>query len=683
MSGGLLQLVASGVQDTSLTLNPQITFFKKAYRRHTNFSLEMKTLTSDQQADWGDVVSFSIGNSGGDLLHRCFIQINIPSLTFTDALINNSIYTSWKSNYLNTINIEITKWQTLYTNLKNYVSIELLLYQQLKTLFLSDNITLNNIKETVTRFNNKYLSQKNLYINLVDIVVFNKINISGYLLSINKLLTYNTTIINDNYISLTTIQNNLSLMVTIIYDYLNYYHSNWKQTLTKYTQMNNGNINFAWNTFLAHFYFSQFELDIGGQIIEKYSSDQLHIYQTHHLLADQLDNYNKMIGNIDDLTLFNNNTKPAQTIYCPLLFWFCKKSGAALPIVGLRNTAININLTISPLKNILYFRDWEIEYNEITKLTLLLETYPLKSISGLIYTSYTYDKDKKQITYLLPYINNISLSLIYPVLLPADITFIITTFGTNNILGLKEWIIFKNNLPSYTAISNKIGGYDSFIDYNLLLNLIPLPNISLITEYIYLDDLEREKFASSKLEYVIETFQENIFDVHNLPLFNGEISIDRPNKYLKWFIQPKTFLNGLSEYGKVYSGVYDFTKYFTNYFFNKQIITLNQVELLNTHIDGTYYQYVTAFKCLNGQLPEGIYMFTFSLFPEESQPSGAANLSVIKEKKIRYEMNSNFLKEYFTSQLNTNQLNLQTKVLGISYNFFVVNNGIGRLVFAN
>ena len=38
MGGGLMQLVAYGAQDIYLTGNPQITFFKVVYRRHTNLS---------------------------------------------------------------------------------------------------------------------------------------------------------------------------------------------------------------------------------------------------------------------------------------------------------------------------------------------------------------------------------------------------------------------------------------------------------------------------------------------------------------------------------------------------------------------------------------------------------------------------------------------------------------------
>ena len=40
MAGGLIQLVAYGAQDIFLTHDPQITFFKMVYRRHTNFSTE-------------------------------------------------------------------------------------------------------------------------------------------------------------------------------------------------------------------------------------------------------------------------------------------------------------------------------------------------------------------------------------------------------------------------------------------------------------------------------------------------------------------------------------------------------------------------------------------------------------------------------------------------------------------
>ena len=71
-----MQLVAYGAQDIYLTGNPQMTFFKVVYRRHTNFAME-----SIQQVWDGD----STGTSGrcsatisrnGDLVHRLYLEIN-------------------------------------------------------------------------------------------------------------------------------------------------------------------------------------------------------------------------------------------------------------------------------------------------------------------------------------------------------------------------------------------------------------------------------------------------------------------------------------------------------------------------------------------------------------------------------------------------------------------------------
>ena len=51
-----MQLVAYGAQDIYLTGNPQITFFKVVYRRHTNFSMESIEQTFNGSADFGKKV---------------------------------------------------------------------------------------------------------------------------------------------------------------------------------------------------------------------------------------------------------------------------------------------------------------------------------------------------------------------------------------------------------------------------------------------------------------------------------------------------------------------------------------------------------------------------------------------------------------------------------------------------
>jgi hypothetical protein len=73
MGGGLMQLVAYGAQDIYLTGNPQITFFKVVYRRHTNFSMEAIEQTFNGTADFGNRVTSTISRNG-DLVHRLYIE---------------------------------------------------------------------------------------------------------------------------------------------------------------------------------------------------------------------------------------------------------------------------------------------------------------------------------------------------------------------------------------------------------------------------------------------------------------------------------------------------------------------------------------------------------------------------------------------------------------------------------
>ncbi len=87
MGGGLLQLVAYGAQDMYLTGNPQITFFKVVYRRHTNFAIEAIQQTFNGTPAFGNSVNITISRNG-DLIHRTYLQVNLPALddySFTDA----------------------------------------------------------------------------------------------------------------------------------------------------------------------------------------------------------------------------------------------------------------------------------------------------------------------------------------------------------------------------------------------------------------------------------------------------------------------------------------------------------------------------------------------------------------------------------------------------------------------
>jgi hypothetical protein len=79
-----MQLVAYGAQDVYLTGQPQITFWKVTYRRHTNFAMESIENTFNGQADFGRRVQCTISRNG-DGAYKTYLQVTLPEISQTDA----------------------------------------------------------------------------------------------------------------------------------------------------------------------------------------------------------------------------------------------------------------------------------------------------------------------------------------------------------------------------------------------------------------------------------------------------------------------------------------------------------------------------------------------------------------------------------------------------------------------
>jgi hypothetical protein len=74
-----MQLVAYGAQDVYLTANPQVTFFKQAYRRHSNFAMESIEQTFNGVGNFGKRVQCTISRNG-DLITRVYVQVTLPKI---------------------------------------------------------------------------------------------------------------------------------------------------------------------------------------------------------------------------------------------------------------------------------------------------------------------------------------------------------------------------------------------------------------------------------------------------------------------------------------------------------------------------------------------------------------------------------------------------------------------------
>jgi hypothetical protein len=84
MGGGLMQLVSYGAQDIYISGNPQITFWKILYKRHTNFAVESIEVTFNGQADFNKRVTAVI-NRNADLMYKTYVQVVLPEVDLASA----------------------------------------------------------------------------------------------------------------------------------------------------------------------------------------------------------------------------------------------------------------------------------------------------------------------------------------------------------------------------------------------------------------------------------------------------------------------------------------------------------------------------------------------------------------------------------------------------------------------
>ena len=137
------------------------------------------------------------------------------------------------------------------------------------------------------------------------------------------------------------------------------------------------NVYARWLDYIGEQMIAQVEVEIGGQRIDRQYGDWMHIWNQVTLSNEHRKGYWRMIGNTTQLTYICDPTfaevsgpcaaagGPAQvcaprkalpetTLYIPLLFWFCRNPGLALPLIALQYHEVKINLDIRPISECLW-----------------------------------------------------------------------------------------------------------------------------------------------------------------------------------------------------------------------------------------------------------------------------------------------------------------------------------------
>jgi hypothetical protein len=173
-----------------------------------------------------------------------------------------------------------------------------------------------------------------------------------------------------------------------------------------------------WLDYIGEQLIAQVEVEIGGQRIDRQYGDWMHIWNQVTLSSEQQRGYFKMIGNTTQLTYLTDpdfaaisgpcaasattptqvcaprNALPETTLYIPLLFWFCRNPGLALPLIALQYHEVKINLDIRPIGECL----WAVKNLQATSGAQAVTTaYQQSLVAASLYVDYIFlDTDERR-----------------------------------------------------------------------------------------------------------------------------------------------------------------------------------------------------------------------------------------------------------------------------------------------
>lgn len=574
MAGGLIQIATYGNQDLYLTGNPEITFFKVVYRRHTNFAIESIRVAFDDPTGFGKTASLTLPKTG-DAIHKTYLEILLPEMNLqrftnpTDIQNAQLAYNTANANYQTTL---------------SFMSINARAYVGAFNEYIPVNITDSSLM--IVAINN----------------VFNEIGVGPVIDSFTTLLAQ-TPNAQFTYpeISMQSVasafapgdlKNLLFSALSVALDKSiktqEYFFNIYNDAKKALADAQNTNIKFAWVNRVGHAIINSIEVNIGGHKIDVHYGDWINIWYELTAHRDLEPIYFKLIGNVPELTDFNRVVKPQYLLRVPLQFWFCRSSGLALPLISLQYQDVTFNVTFRNIEDVSY-----VEFGQ-----------PIKIIANS------------------------------------------TTGG-----------ILLSEVPGQLKIDMQA---------------------TLLVDYIYLDGPERRRFAQSSHEYLIDQLQyletRNITQTeYNVVLNNFVHSC----KELIWVTQKERYTENLDGFTKLQWDNYSMTdagKGNPILFSSMDFHSYNRI----AKQDGNYFNYVQPYETHQTTPSDGINMYSFSLFPEEDQPSGSANFTRLSRVTLFLEFAQQLLLNVDTSLLDP----IIFRIYARNVNILRFAGGFGALAFA-
>ena len=211
-------------------------------------------------------------------------------------------------------------------------------------------------------------------------------------------------------------------------------------------------------------------------------------------------------------------------------------------------------------------------------------------------------------------------------------------------------------------------------------------------DYVYLDTDERRRFAQVSHEYLIQQLQftgdESVtVSASETKSTSVRLNFNHPTKFLAWVFKGSKHGQYTAQPTTDYANIGTYAE---------ALAPLRSAKLqLNGHDrfserKGSYFNLVTPWQTLRTKAPAGVYLYSFSLKPDEHQPSGSCNFSRIDNATLSLSMKAASANGTTVANVTAEDTTLSgataltaLKVFAENYNVFRIMSGMGGLAYSN
>lgn len=310
-----------------------------------------------------------------NMINRGILDVLIQ--LFYSVSLTNTVSKDIYEKILNHFNIRINKsefientYDTKITIMNNKPS------ERFSRFFSSDNNpgNLYSDQKNNSDITNEYNSFETIY-GIIKFILDNIIhNLANTNEIFNNILSYAPNMLQEvinNYENIiTNTQQYLKNMTAT--DNISFKNSNLYLRLMRLRKtINNPELSgeFAWSKYIGFNIIDYVSITIGGQEIDKHSGTWLYLDYLLNKSISKEYGATMMLGNIPELTAFDNNIKRKKILYIPLRFWFCKYFTTSLPLISMRYTDVDIDIKLKDFDEIAYYFKEDTYIRKKPKLT--------------------------------------------------------------------------------------------------------------------------------------------------------------------------------------------------------------------------------------------------------------------------------------------------------------------------